>query len=145
LLYKEKEKVAGATKTKGVAMTTKRYTKKEMFTEALQIILLVSGTGLISDALAVRVSDGLSHELEMLSRKHTGSGKVDAKRAAEATKVQDAIVSILEDEGAEMRATAIAQAVGVSVQKATAHLAKLVAAGTITRHEDKKVTTFTLA
>lgn len=127
-------------------MAEGRYTKRDMFTEASQIVALASASELVSDEVAERVAAGLAHEVELLTKKRSSKGKADVKRAEAAAAIQADIASVLETSDEGMRATDIAAALDdTTVQKVTAHVAKMVAAGTVIRSEDKKVVTFTLA
>lgn len=109
-----------------------KHTKRELFQT-----LLVLATASEADEWVVA---GIQHELELLDKRSQSKG-ANPKRVAEQRRDMDAVSAVLSDE--PMRATAIANEVGFSVQKVTALLRKMVAANEAIRHEDKKVTTFT--
>lgn len=112
-----------------------KHTKRELFET-----LLVFASAAEADAWVI---DGIQHELDLLA-KRAGAKTTDVKRKAEQDAVKEQIASTLAD-GGEMRATAIAEMVGVSVQKVTSLVKQMVEDGTVIRNEDKKVTTFALA
>ena len=118
-----------------------KMTKRELFTTLIGVVQTLDVTdGDI--AIAEQLVAGLQHEVELLDRKRDSS-KGDAKKKAEQASVKREIRATLAD-GEAMRATAIAEQVGVSVQKVSALVRQMVADGEVARHEDKKVTTFTL-
>lgn len=117
-------------------MADTKHTKRELFET-----LLVFASAAEADEWVLK---GLEHEIELLDRKRATKG-VDAKKAAEQRAVMESIEAVLTDSDEALRATAIAEGVGCSVQRASALLRKMVAAGSVTRHEDKKVVTFSLS
>lgn len=112
-----------------------KHTKRELFET-----LLVFATAAEADEWVLA---GLEHEIELLDRKRDSKG-IDAKRAAEQKAVIANIEGVLANAAEPLRATAIANEVGCSVQRASAMLRKMVLAGDAVRHEDGKVVTFTL-
>jgi predicted transcriptional regulator len=132
--YREKESDAGASKRKRFIMADK-HTKRELFET-----LLVFASAAEADGWVI---DGLNHELELLDRKRSTS-KGDAKKKAEQVTIKKGIVDVLTN-AEPMRATEIAKGADVSVQRASALLRQMVKDEQVVRHEDGKVTTFTLA
>jgi len=113
-----------------------KHTKKELFET-----LLVFASAAEADGWVVA---GIQHELDLLA-KRAGAKGTNAKRDAEQASAMATVGIVLEDSDEPMRATAIAEAAGFSVQKVTALLKKMVDAGTVNREQDKKVVTFSLA
>lgn len=112
-----------------------KHTKKELFET-----LIVLASAAEADAWIV---EGLEHELDLLARK-SGNKTADVKRKAEQAVVKDAIASALAGSVAPMRSGEIGLAIGESTQKVTALVGQMVKDGIVTRHEDKKVVTFSL-
>jgi predicted transcriptional regulator len=79
----------------------------------------------------------------LLDRKRSTS-KGDAKKKAEQVTIKKGIVDVLTN-AEPMRAKEIAKGADVSVQRASALLRQMVKDEQVVRHEDGKVTTFTLA
>ena len=118
----------------------KKMTKKEMFTVVRAI---VDSHPEVSDELKGAVDAFIVHEIDLLNKK-SNAKSVDTKKLAEQRATMGAIVATLDGADEPMRATAIAEEVGVSVQKASALLRKLVLDGSVERETEKKVTTFRL-
>ena len=114
-----------------------KHTKRELF-ETLLVFLAAAE----ADEWVVK---GVEHELELVNRKRS-TGGADVKRAAEQRVIMDNILMVMDASDAPMRANAIAKALddGTAVQRVSALLKKMVEAGEVVRHEDKKVVTFTL-
>jgi predicted transcriptional regulator len=77
--------------------------------------------------------------------KKADSSKVDAKRVAEQKVLMDAIVATLDVTNEPLTATKVAVGAGITVQRATALLKKLVTAGEVTRDDSGKKPLFTLS
>ena len=116
-------------------MTTK-HTKSDLFQT-----LLVLASATESEGWVIA---GIEHEIALLA-KRAGAKGTNAKRDAEQTVSMQTILLVMDGTDAPMRATAIAEGAGFSVQKVSALLRKMVAAGEVVREQDKKVTTFSLA
>jgi hypothetical protein len=116
---------------------TKKMTKREMFNGVLTLLNTF-------DAPEVQpFKDGILHEVELLDKK--SNAKPNPKRDAAREAVKQEIQMALLSQGS-MRATAIHESgVGSSVQQVTALLRQMVADGIVTREQDKKVVTFTVA
>ena len=119
-------------------MPDKKMTKREAF--LLALVLFEDAEPCAENAAAY---DVIAHEVEMLNKKRASS-KPDPKKAAEQTALMEAIYVVLEDSDEPMRATAIATALSLSVQRVTALLKKMVTTGEVTRNVEGKVVTFTL-
>lgn len=124
-------------------MAEKKMTKREMFTTLIGIVGSLKPSDDAEADLAVALIEGLKHEVALLDKRRATS-KGDAKKKAEQTATKSAILSVLAEADEPMRATAIAEAVGVSVQKVTALVRQMVEAGEVVREQDKKVVTFAL-
>jgi len=86
----------------------------------------------------------IDHEVELLTRKASAkSGPTKAQVANETVKSD--ILSLLEANDTSMRATALAEGMGISVQKTTALLRQMVMDGAVDRVQTGKVTTFKVA
>ena len=112
-----------------------KHTKRELFET-----LLVFASAAEADEWVV---DGIRHELDLLN-KRASKKSVDVKRKAEQDSIKKRIVEVLNDSETPMRASEIASALGVTVQRVTALNKQMVADGVIVRREDKKVATFSL-
>lgn len=123
-----------------------KVTKKEMLTN---IITYLESAPPNMDATpdGVNPEDFLNdailfcqHEVELLNKKHnakSGPTKTQIENAAIKSNIVDALTE-------PMRATAVAESCEISVQKASALLRQLVIDGKVVRHQDKKITTFSL-
>ena len=112
-----------------------KHTKRDLFTN-----LLVFATAAEADAWVI---EGIEHEIELLDKR--ASQKSNPKREAEQRAMMLTVADAIDAAGEPVRATAIAEATDFSVQRVSALLRKMVLAGEVVRHEDKKVVTFTLA
>jgi hypothetical protein len=112
-----------------------KHTKRELFETLLVFASAAEAEGWILD--------GLQHELDLLAKRASAKGG-DAKKKAAQRAVKDDIIIALEDAESPMKATPIADAIGVSVQKASALLRQMVLDGEVTRIEDKKEVFFSL-
>jgi hypothetical protein len=116
---------------------SKGKTQREMFTRLSEV---VASAGTPDGA---ELTDFIAGRIAALDKKSS------AKRVATPEQVENAaikagIASLLsESEG--MKSSAIAEAVGVSVQKSTALLAQMVKDGSAVRNQDGKAVTFTVA
>lgn len=110
-----------------------KHTKRELFQT-----LLVLASATESEKW---VTDGLTHELDLLDKKRATPG-TNSKKALEQKVEQDAIVAVLSDK--PLTATEVALATGFSVQKVSANFRKMVPER-VTRTEVKGKATFTLA
>lgn len=116
----------------------KRITKRDNFL-ALSRVVVNSN---ISDDEKVRLSEFISHEIALLDKRHAKSGPTKAQRLNEGVKT-DILNTLSDSEG--LRATEIANALGLSVQKVTALLRQMVEENLVVREQDKKVVTFRVA
>jgi len=112
-----------------------KHTKRELFET-----LLVFASAAEADEWVV---DGLRHELDLLN-KRASKKSVDVKRKAEQDAIKEQIIAVLGTADEPLRASEIAKALDVSVQRVTALNKQMVAEGVIVRREDKKVATFSL-
>ena len=117
-------------------MTENKTTKRENYQTLLVILAAVEADESLSDFV--------QHEIDLLDRKRGNKGS-NSKAVAEANATAEKILAVLAEADEPMKATPIADAADMTVQKASASLRKLVAEGVVTRTEDKKVATFSLA
>jgi CRP-like cAMP-binding protein len=118
-----------------------KYTKRDSFAVLRGIVTGLPQETVEECVVANRLIAFIDHEIELLDRK-SKSPSVNAKHAAEQAEAMDCVRLSMSDE--PMRATAIAEAAGYSVQKVSALLRKMVASGEVVREQDKKVVTFRL-
>lgn len=127
-----------------VTMTEKKVTKREMYAKLLSIEAVASDTTLV---------EFINHEVELLDRKRSNTGKVAENKAKANAPIKAAIVEVLTAENRPMTVTEIISnsAVqtsaegGVSSSKATAMLKSLITDGVVVRTEEKKKAYFNLA
>jgi predicted transcriptional regulator len=112
-----------------------KMTKRDMF---LQVLVILAATG-----ADTALSEGIQHEINLLDKKRANKG-ANAAKVAEQNEVKGDIVHALEASEVPMRATEIGEAIGVTVQKASALLRQMVADEIVGRVTEKKVTTFFL-
>jgi predicted transcriptional regulator len=113
---------------------TQKVTKNDRFNQLLAIDEVGANQELCEFIL---------HEQDLLARKHNGkSTPTKTQLANESTKT--AIVGVLNATPEGIRATELANALDISVQKCTALLRQLVLEGRIVRNQDGKVVTFTV-
>lgn len=98
---------------------------------------------ILSDLGNSELSDFVTSEIALLD-KRAAAPKKPTKSQRDNAEIKDVIMLLLADVAAPVRATEIAAEMGLSVQKITALLRQLVDDGRVTRHQDKKVVTFTL-
>lgn len=116
--------------------TTKAPTKRDNFTTLLVILAAIEADESLSKFV--------QHEIDLLNKKR-GSKKSSAL-TDEQTDAMDDIDAVLSATEVGMRVGDIHKAgAGKSSQQVTALLAKMVAAGTVVRTEDKGVAYFSLA
>lgn len=116
-------------------MGEKKMTKKEMWATILVFLNAAE-----ADA---EIISGVEHEIALLD-KRAGSKSVNAKHTAEQREAMDTVTSVLANANEGVRATAIAEATGFSVQRVTALVKKMVDSGEVVRAEVKKVAFFSL-
>lgn len=111
-----------------------KMTKREMFLAVLVVLAAAEADPALSD--------GILHEVNLLDRKR-GTKSVNTAKVKEQAELKAALAAALAD--GEARATDLATAVDVTVQKASAILRLMVADGTVVRRTEKKITFFSLA
>ncbi len=115
-------------------MTTSKPTQREMFVRTLALVTS-------SDAPdAPACADFIAGRIAALDRKRSTKSAPKPETLAARTDALD----VLTDAGTAMTATEVANAIDVSVQRATAALTALVEAGSVTRVQDGKDVTFTV-
>jgi predicted transcriptional regulator len=119
--------------------TPKRVTKRDNF---LALSRLVVNSD-VSDDEKVRLSEFISHEVSLLDKKH-GAKKTPTKTQLENVAVKAEIVDALAATPEGLKATPLAEVVGISVQKCSALLRQLVAAGDVVRTEKGKDVVFSV-
>lgn len=116
-------------------MVEKKVTKREHLSNILVFLVAAEAS---PDTIAF-----VEHEIELLDRKRSSKAP-DAKKVAEQNAIKDSIVSVLGNASEPMKATPIAEALDLTVQRVSALLRQMVADGTVVRTEEKKVATFSL-
>ncbi len=86
----------------------------------------------------------VAHEVELLDKKNKAPKKA-TKTQIENESIKDKILATLTENGSPMTATAIAENIGVSVNKASALLTQLKEDNSVTREVVKRKAYFTIA
>lgn len=124
-------------------MTDKRITKKDNFTELRGLVMMCLETEAIDVEEFDRLTAFIDNELSLLAKKH-GAKSGPTKTQLENDTHKSNIVALL-TESEPMKATAIGNALGLSVQKASALLRQLVATSEVERVESGKDTFFSVS
>lgn len=122
-------------------MADKRITKTDRFTTLRTLVNLAAISELVDASEAEGLTTFIDHEIALIAKRHNGSKpnpKVEAEKRAVRHEILNAIAA------GNHRASEIAGYADMSVQKVTANLRQMVAAGEVTRTMDKKVARFTL-
>ena len=132
---------------RGRTMADTKMTKRDLFTNCIAVFNKMSDDGIINADKVKPLVDGLTHEITLLERKRNSSKGADAKRKAEQEVVKSNIRAVLADATEPKRASDIVTDLGdgTTVQRVSALVKQMVDAGEVTRKQDKKVVTFTLA
>lgn len=120
---------------------TKKMTKREMFTMAINVIAETNAPE--KEALIA----GLEHEIELLARKNaSGERKLTATQKANEG-VKEAIINVLAENGEQMTVTEIVKVIDgdYTNQKISALIRQLIADGKVEKVVDKRKSFFKLA
>lgn len=124
-------------------MAEVKFTKRDNFATLRGMVAAAKCDTAAECIVQNRLLAFIDHEVELLDRKRTPKGK-SAKVVAEQVKAVSAIAEVLFESAEPMRATAIASATDLSVQKVSAMLRKMVLASQVEREQEGKVVTFRL-
>jgi hypothetical protein len=126
-----------------------KVTKRFMFT-AIRDFLAVAAPnmdatpeGMEPSAFLEDACKFLSNEIALVERKHNASP--NPAKVAEQTAFMQSVTLFLAGAAEPQTATQVAAGIGVSVQRATAILKKVVTAGTVVREQDGKKVVFRYA
>jgi predicted Rossmann fold nucleotide-binding protein DprA/Smf involved in DNA uptake len=118
-------------------MSTKKLTKRDLYLMLFDVV--ADGDSPDKEMLC----DFVSHEISLLDKKRNAK-KAPTPAQLENAATKTAILGVLAVHTEGLRATDLANAMNLSVQKVSALLRQLVIAGSVERVEDKKVVTFVL-
>ena len=113
---------------KEVLIMASNVTKKDMFNMIKEIINTKE-----FDSLATRedINNFLDHEIELLEKRNSKTRKISEKKLKENEALSETILEIVIGAIEPLRTMEIAKIVGISPQKATPFLSKLVKAGKV--------------
>ncbi len=111
-------------------------TKKEMFNEVIALATANDRQDLVEFA---------EKEIALLAKRNSKSDKVLAKRETEKRELEDAVMEVMLESSNPLRTMEIAKKMGISPQKATPVLARLVKAGKLEVDKVKGVNVYTVS